>query len=152
MENIADALKISFAVFVFVLAIAITFSTISKAKKTSDVVLYHIDETNFYDYEDSKSTNREVNKDIVISTLYKSCEETITVSIELKDGSKHEFSANTEEEISSFLEDNISNFYQTYVEDFIEIIDDGIYIKGEDGSQITVAEGVKRIYIMYKPN
>lgn len=152
MENAADALKISFAVFVFVIAILVTFTMISHAKQTSDIVLYHSDKTSFYEYETSKETNREVDISTVISTLYKSTEETMTVSIVIDEDTKYEFSsAKTEEEINEFIYNNIEETLKqdTYVEEFIEVPYDGIYKTGEDGSQMTIAEGVKKVYITY---
>ena len=57
MENATDALKIAFAIFVFVIAITLTFSLISQAKSTSDYVLSYSDRTNFYEHSDSKDNS-----------------------------------------------------------------------------------------------
>ena len=71
MENATDALKIAFAIFVFVIAITIAFSLISQARTTADHILFYADKTNFYDKLDSKEQNRVVSISDVISTLYK---------------------------------------------------------------------------------
>lgn len=154
MENAAEALKISFAVFVFVLAIAITFSTISKAKTTSDVVLYYADKTNFYQNEKSKEDNREVDLAAVITTLYKASEESIVVSVIGSDGSTIcEFTrAVSTEEINKVINDNLNNLKANspYIEDFIEVSNSsGIYKTGDDGTQVPISDTGKRIYITY---
>lgn len=48
MENATDALKMSFAVFVFIIALSIVFSLISQAKETADAVLFYSDKTSKY--------------------------------------------------------------------------------------------------------
>ena len=50
MENAADALKLGFALLVFVIAITLTFSVIGQARAVSDIVFTATDKTNFYDY------------------------------------------------------------------------------------------------------
>lgn len=50
MENAADALKTTFAIFVFIIALSIAFSLISDIKQTADVILYEADETSYYDW------------------------------------------------------------------------------------------------------
>ena len=148
MENIADALKISFAVFVFVVAMLVTFTMISHAKQTSDIVLYHADRTSFYEYEVSKEKNREVDISTVISTLYRSIDESIIATIIIDEDTKYEFK--TEEQINKFIHDNMDDLKKdTYVEEFIDVPYDGIYKTGEDGSQITIADGQNIVYITY---
>lgn len=49
MENAADALKMAFAIFVFVIALSIVFSLIGHVKETADAVLFYTDKTNFYE-------------------------------------------------------------------------------------------------------
>ncbi len=50
MENAADALKMAFAIFVFILALVIVFSMIGRIKDTADEILFYSDETNYYDW------------------------------------------------------------------------------------------------------
>lgn len=72
MENAAEALKLAFAVFVFVMALSICISTFSLARETADMVLSSSDETKYYEYEDTGSTEyREVGLETIIPTLYK---------------------------------------------------------------------------------
>lgn len=86
MENASDALKIAFAIFIFVIAITLTFMTISQAKTTADVVLFMSDKTNYYDYfAGSLTEGREVGIDTVISTIYKYRKESFWVTVERAD-------------------------------------------------------------------
>ena len=50
MENAVDAIKIGFALLVFVIAITLTFSLVGQARATSDAVFASTDKTEFYDY------------------------------------------------------------------------------------------------------
>lgn len=46
MENVTDALKMAFAIFIFIFALSLAFSTITKAKEVADIVLWANDKTN----------------------------------------------------------------------------------------------------------
>lgn len=58
MENATDALKMAFAIFVFIVALSMVFSLIGKVKETADAVLYYTDKTNYYDWETGNSEER----------------------------------------------------------------------------------------------
>lgn len=169
MENAADALKIAFAIFVFVVAITIAFSLVAKAKSTSDYVLFYADKTNFYDRLDSKESNRVVSISDVISTLYRYYKESLCVTIVLPDNT-YRFDLNmskadlkklelnqapsTENAIEKMLEDFIASKLIAYAdakfeEEFVEIPISGIYETGEDDTEITLSPGGKKIYITY---
>ena len=71
MENATDALKMAFAVFVFIIALSIVFSLISQAKETADTVLFYSDKTNYYDWEtgnleERKNSGRGYSNSIII--------------------------------------------------------------------------------------
>ncbi len=174
MENAADALKISFAVFIFVFAIVVAFSVIAKAKETSDVVLFYSDRTNFYEMEDTSSKNRTVDLSEVIATLYRSVGESVNVTIIDKNGNDitnitvtddlgnitkvalYNFggdSGTSEEKINKFIEEKLQArvLYngQRFMEEFVEVPYTGIYKTGEDGSQIAISTGRSRTYITY---
>ena len=74
MQDAVDALKIAFAVLIFIIALTIAFSSISQAKQASDSILYTIDKTNFYEQLNASSledTNggRKVKIDTIISNI-----------------------------------------------------------------------------------
>lgn len=58
MENASDALKMAFAIFVFVIALTIVFSLISKVKETADAILLNSDKTNYYEWETGNLEDR----------------------------------------------------------------------------------------------
>ena len=106
MDNAIDALKIAFAVFVFVIALSITMNAFSQAKTVSDVVFYMADKTNFYEYiseEDRDSDYRKVSGETIIPTLYRYYKENFNVIIKFKDGNEATF--NLEEEIKAYNKD-----------------------------------------------
>lgn len=82
MENAVDALKIAFAVMVFVMALTISISSFNKVKATADIVLYSSDETNYYEYTQitgKAAENRIVGMETIIPTLYKYYKENYTI-------------------------------------------------------------------------
>lgn len=159
MENAADALKIAFAIFIFVLAITITFSIISQAKSTADVVMYHSDETNFYKHLSSSGEKyREVSLSDVISTLYRYYKESISVTVNLGSKSRTFDLKNSysdinaiESDLADYIDKNLLELGDNvkFKEEFVEVPIGGIYETGEDGTEITLSSGSKKIYVTY---
>lgn len=86
MENAVDALKIAFAVFVFIIALVLAFSVIGQLRATSDVIFALNDKTNEYDYVSSNDTNasnkdRIVGFETIIPTIYRYAKEQYAVTI-----------------------------------------------------------------------
>lgn len=82
MENAVDALKIAFAVMVFVIALTVSINAFNKVKATADIVLYSSDETNYYEYTQiagKAAENRIVGMETIIPTLYKYYKENYTI-------------------------------------------------------------------------
>ena len=48
MENLGDALKLAFALFVFMLAFTLLFQTVGTAKRAADVLIAEADKTTYY--------------------------------------------------------------------------------------------------------
>lgn len=91
MENAVDALKIAFAMFVFVIAIALTFSIVGQARATSDTIFAINDKTNLYEYVDSSEENasnkdRIVGFETILPTIYRYAKEQYAVTILDTDG------------------------------------------------------------------
>ena len=170
MENAADALKIAFAIFVFVTAITITFSLISQAKSTADYILFYTDETNFYEHLSSSEDNRIVSVAEVISSLHRYCDESIGITIKIGNatypfdlgnreywnenktiviGGKEEF--DKEANLASFIEEKILpiGYDKTFKEQFVEVPFSGIYQTGTDDTEIVLSSGGKKVYITY---
>lgn len=168
MENATDALKIAFAIFVFVLAITTTYMLVSLAKSTADNVLYRADKTNYYDPIKSNEKNRIVSCEEVISALYRCYEESLSVTVVL-DSSSHTFDPSinhwgsyekANESIAKFIladdglawneSDDKSFRNRKFTEQFVEIPISGITkTSQDDGSQIIIASGAKKIYVTY---
>lgn len=166
MENAADALKTAFALLIFVIAFTIVFTMISKVKSTADAVLYYADDTNYQAHTDAKDTNRTVTKSDVISTLYRYYKESIAVTVNIN-GTQYIFdkgnekwdstklNLNTEEQIESKLGEFMTTILDSigkdekFSEEFVEVPISGEYMQGEDGSEIVVSSGGKKVYVTY---
>ena len=158
MENATDALMMAFAVFIFVIAITLIFSLVSQAKSTADYVLFYNDKTNFYEHSDSKEKNREVSVTEVISSLYRYYKESLCVIVDLgEEKPKFDLSntystvAQVEKKLAEFISGTLLKDYSdaTFKEEFVEVPVSGIYQTGEDGAQITLSSGGKKLYITY---
>lgn len=106
MDNAIDALKIAFAVLVFVMALSISMRVFSQAKTVSDEVFYMTDKTNFYEYtsNDKMPEGRIVSGETIIPTLYRYYKENFNVIIkDVKGNVLWEF--NLEKEIKAYNED-----------------------------------------------
>ena len=82
MENAVDALKMVFAMTVFIMAFTVAMLGISQARSTSEIVLHREDETNYYEYikiEGEDLESRIVGLETIIPTLYKYYKENYTV-------------------------------------------------------------------------
>lgn len=93
MENAVDALKLAFAVLVFVIALTLTFSIVGQARATSDIILALNDKTNYYEYVEENEVNaknkgkdRIVGFDTILPTIYRYAKEQYAVTILDTDG------------------------------------------------------------------
>ena len=162
MENAADALKMAFAVFIFVFALSLAFSTITKAKDTADFVLFANDKTNYYDYENIEvgDTGRIVDISIVVSTIYRCKNETIVVKVLGEDMKPLEFegkeaifdSSEDQGTLSSKIQAFIKEYVadnNKYLEQYVEAKYSGKEITEDDGSTIIESKGATKMYITY---
>ncbi len=86
MENMVDALRMAFAVIVFVMALTIAFAVFSQAKATSDLVLYMNDKTNFEEYiEENKSENKIVGMETILPLIARYIDYNENYSVEIQD-------------------------------------------------------------------
>lgn len=88
MENAVDALKMAFAVIVFVMALSISIYMFSEARETADLVLHSSDITEFMYYEEAVegTESRIVGLETIVPTLYKYYKENYTVVFRDKNG------------------------------------------------------------------
>ena len=155
MENAADALKIAFAVFVFVIALSITFFLLTEIKDTADTILWYSDKTNYMDKIEGSDT-RIVGVDTVISTLKNRGTQDSYVTI-IENGNEHTYKLlgtdQENEEVEGFIKEHISGQKSayTYKETIREITTDGAYMVADDGTKISVSPGgATRRYIIYE--
>ncbi len=87
MENAAEALKIAFAILMFVAALSLSISSFTSAKTAIDNIITMRDKTQKYMYvTPAKSSNRTVGIETVIPTMYKAYQENFRVVFMQKDG------------------------------------------------------------------
>lgn len=160
MENAVDALKIAFAVFIFVLSLSIAFMAFSQAAQTSNKMLFASDPTNYYRYTgDVLENGRIVTSDVVISSLYRYYKESIVVKIldnlgnEIKTFNTATDGLNSQEQrkqsVDEFVKETLDKD-DRYLETFQEVTKNGKYAVGEDGTIITEEAGQTSIYITYR--
>ena len=86
MENAVDSLKIAFGVLIFTVALSISISTFSNARRAIDGITTIKDKTQEYVYlEPSTTSNRDVGIETIIPALYKAYSENYRVEFWVKD-------------------------------------------------------------------
>ena len=176
MENGAQALLMAAAVLIFVIALSVTFSTLSQAKSIADVVLFYSDREIFQEhitpdigtYQDG---GRTVDGHTVIATLKRFGHENFAIKI--IDKNNHTFhdddyneldldpatfqinslgdsQKEIKERINKFINDCYSDLINSsFRETFVEITVNGETHAGEGG--LTLEENVqKKLFIKYK--
>lgn len=90
MENAVDAIKIAFALLVFAIAIALTFSVVGQARAVADTIFMSNDKTQYYDYatngDYNATENRIVGFETVLPTIHRYAKEQYAVTIFNTDG------------------------------------------------------------------
>lgn len=146
MDNAADALKMAFAIFVFIMALTIVFSMIGKIKDTADTVLYYSDKENYMEHTyGDLSEGRIVGAETVIAALYNTSNDLTNITIIDEHG-------NTIYPSSDSIQDVIKselNEEGQYKERIVEITTAGVYRTAADGTRVTVRPGDKKVYIYY---
>ena len=82
MEDAVHAIMMAFAVFVFVIGLTLAMYMFSQITNTSEALLYYADDTNFYDnikIENDNKTDRIVDVETIIPTLYRYYKENLTI-------------------------------------------------------------------------
>lgn len=81
MENITEALKIAFAIMMFILALALSISCFSQARETADAIITMRDRELEYTYIDTTEgvRSRIVGVETIVPTIYKALKENIRI-------------------------------------------------------------------------
>lgn len=157
MENATDALKMAFAIFVFVIALSTVFSLISKIKETAEIVISNTDKTVYYDWfkgEDEEGNlikeGRTVGKETVTAAIY-NCKKDLTyVTVVDKSRNRQTFlPSSTEEEISEGIK-TYMNAVGKYKERVVEVTTGGEHIIADDGTKLTQIAGKTKVYIIFE--
>ena len=137
MENASDALKMAFAVFMFITALSLAFSSLTKVRETADTVLWFSDKTNYYKEEAGTLQNgRVVSEATVISALCNFESANTRVIVERDDGVTELIPRKTDEDtIENFVKTKL-NQGCTYLENIVEMTVSGKYKEAEDGTKI----------------
>lgn len=89
MDNAVEAMKMAFAMIVFIIALSATMYLLNTASSTSQLLLYYADESNYLDNIDVVGEDvrkRVVNVETIIPTLYRYYKENFAVQIYNKSG------------------------------------------------------------------
>ena len=121
MENAVDALKIAFAVFVFVIALSLAMMMFTQARETADIVLQSSDTARLAEYTELNeiSSNvaieddRVVGLETIIPTLYKYYKENYTVIFLESDGHTPLTIYETQTEPSLWSNGYINKYYSS---------------------------------------
>lgn len=120
MENAVDSLKIAFGVLIFTVALSISISTFSNARRAIDGITTIKDKTQEYVYlEPSTTSNRDVGIETIIPALYKAYSENYRVEFWVKD------SAGTEKKLILYSRRNVEareNYWEEV--NYIDLIDE----------------------------
>lgn len=107
MENAADALKMAFGVLIFVVAVSLSVSTFSNAKKTIDSIISYRDKTQDYVYvEESNEKNRIVGIETVVPAMYKAYSENYRIEFYKKNAQGQEVKLILYKNRTQYEEDN----------------------------------------------
>lgn len=103
MENVADVLKMFFAVTVFAIALTLLFRMTALAKDTADAVFSVIDRTTYMDYNSYQidGANRKVKFQEIIPTIYRYAQEGYGVTIIDNNTIVARFDLETESQVAS---------------------------------------------------
>ena len=103
MENAIDAMKMAFAVLVFVIALSTAIYALGIANVTVQTIIYSNDKTNFFNNLDvtaESKTYRIVDADTIVPTLYRYYKENFSVKLYDEDKLVQIFDLNTERNVS----------------------------------------------------
>ena len=79
MENGAEALKIAFAIMMFIMALSLSISSISQANSAVTAIIGYNDRETNYSYVEPSSSNRTVGVETIIPTMYKAYKENFNI-------------------------------------------------------------------------
>lgn len=128
MENAVDAMKIAFAVIVFVIALGLAFSVFSQAREVSDILLYANDRTEFEPYvAEHVRDKRIVGIETIIPTVNRYVTNNENFSVEIKDGNKTYIFDLLEDQRNSLTPRQIQENLQNSLKELLEKYKDATF-------------------------
>ena len=107
MENAAEALKIAFAVMMFVLALTVSISSFSSASTTVTSLINMTDRENEYTYvEPNEDLTRTVGIETVVASMYRAMDQNIEIYIKDEHGENIELCYKTQIDIPDYIVKN----------------------------------------------
>lgn len=104
MENAAEALKIAFAVAMFVLALSLSISSFSQANSAIDAIITMKDRETDYTYVvPTQNLSRTVGIETVVSSLYRAFEQNIEIYFKDKNGNTIPLFYKTQIDVSGYI-------------------------------------------------
>lgn len=104
MENAVEALKIAFAVMMFVLALSLSISSFSQANSAIDAIINMRDREIEYTYvEPTRNLTRTVGIETVVSSMYRAFEQNIEIYFKDKDGKTIPLFYNTQIDVDGYV-------------------------------------------------
>jgi len=104
MENAVEALKIAFAVMMFVLALSLSISSFSQANSTIDAIISMRDRETEYTYvEPTANLSRTVGIETVVSSMYRAFEQNIEIYFKDEDGNTIPLFYKTQIDVDGYL-------------------------------------------------
>ena len=97
MENAVEALKIAFAVMMFVVALSLSISSLSQASSTVDAISKLNDRETEYTYVIPTNSNRIVGVETVVPSMYKAYQEKFDIYFYKSDGTEFPIYEKTDE-------------------------------------------------------
>lgn len=114
MENAVEALKIAFAVMMFVLALTLSISSFSQARLAIDAIISMRDRENEYTYvEPTSDLTRTVGIETVVTSMYRAMEQNIEIYFKKSNGDLIPLCYETQIDVNGFkIYDNEENEYK----------------------------------------
>jgi len=170
MENAVSALKIVFAIFIFILGLSILFFMSSQARETASIIIAGTDKTNDYiyyeDYKEDvkedyidKNGNRVVQMKDMIPTIYRYSDENYGVTIVNEDGEiVAKFDGDTENMCNMWVDNRVpkdtlkSFFEKTNNEVYAKVnrLSKNIYPENGNAINISLLDSIEDITTLFK--
>ena len=128
MENGAEALKIAFAIMMFIMALSLSISSISQANSAVTAIIGYNDRETNYSYVEPSSSNRTVGVETIIPTMYKAYKENFNIYFYDNNGNSFEIYQDEDgNEINCIDGSEVFGNAQEALDHLNQILNNGLY-------------------------